>query len=263
MLVPFQTLGAKPPLYLVHGMEGLMPMGSFFARSLGPDQPLYGINANGIDGRETTACDSQAMALAYVDEILDAQPGGPLLIGGMCGGGLVAMEVARELQARGREVGPLILLDPPPVPHISIGGLLILAIPRLRRSLYQRVRAQLLNHDPGDLPFAVNDQQRVHLATLAGVNALVALSQHRPKAFPGEAMAIVTSERAGAFFHPQMPWVKLLPQISIAHVLSCTHEEFFKSARYNLAHVLKFVVENAMQSRSRTEGAVGSIVASA
>src|SRR5262245_35056726 len=95
-----------------------MPLGRFLAPFMEPDQPLYGINANGIDGRESTACDSQAMALAYVEEILDVQPHGPLLVGGMCAGGLIAIEVARELQARGREVGPLILLDPPPVPQV-------------------------------------------------------------------------------------------------------------------------------------------------
>jgi thioesterase domain-containing protein len=246
-------------------MQGLMSMGRFFARSLGPDQPLYGINANGIDGRETTASDSQAMALAYVNEILDAQPSGPLLLGGMCAGGLVAMEVARELLARGREVGPLILLDPPPVPQIYKPDTWLVdpRNPAVASHLYQRVRAQLLNHDPRDIPFPVNDQQRVHLATLAGVNVLVALSRHRPKAFPGEATVILSSERAAAFFHPQMAWAKLLPQTPIAHVLSCTHQEFYKSARYNLAHVLKFLLEGVPHRGSRTECAVGSIVASA
>src|SRR5262249_28046813 len=117
MLVPIQTSGAKPPFYLVHGLFGVMPMGRFFARSLGADRPLYGINANGIDGPGPTACDATAMALTYVEEILDIQPNEPILLGGMCAGGLIAMEMACELKSRGREVGPLILLDPPPVPQ--------------------------------------------------------------------------------------------------------------------------------------------------
>ena len=264
MLVPFQTSGAKPALYLVHGLGGLMSMGRFFAQSLGSDQPLYGINANGIDGRESTASNSQAMALAYVDEILDAQPDGQLLLGGMCGGGLIAMEVARELKARGREVGLVILLDPPPVPHIyePHKRLVDPQNPAIVSRLYRGTRAYLLKQDPQDIPFPANDEKRTHLATLAGVNACVALSQHRPKAFPGKVTAILSSERAAGFFHPQMPWAKLLLQRSTAHVVSGSHEDFFNSARYDVARILKFVLESVTHSGSRTEDPAGSIFAS-
>lgn len=251
MLVPFQKSGAKSPFYLIHGLQGLMPLGGYLAPFLGPDQPLYGINANGIDGRESTACDSQAMALAYVGEILDAQPHGPLLVGGMCAGGLVAMEVVRELQARGREVGPLILLDPPPVPQVYNHHNLLISLrnPKVASRLYERARAYFLDHDPRELPFPVNDQQRLHLATLAGVNAFVALSKHRPKAFLGQATAILSSERAAAFFHPQMPWAKLLPQRPVAHVLSGSHLNFFRLERDSIARILKFILESDLHRR--------------
>ena len=36
------------------------------------------------------------MALAYVGEIQDARPTGPLVVGGMCDGNLAAIEIARE-----------------------------------------------------------------------------------------------------------------------------------------------------------------------
>jgi thioesterase domain-containing protein len=229
-------------------------MGRFFAQSLGPDQPLYGINANGIDGRESTPSNSQAMVLTYVDEILDAQPDGPLVLGGMCGGGLIAMEVARELQARGREVGLVILLDPPPVPHIyePHKRLVDPRNPEVASHLYKQTRAYFLRHDPRDIPFPVNDRQRLHLAILAGVNAVVALSQHRPKAFPGKVTAILSSERAAGFFHPQMPWAKLLLQRSTAHVVSSSHKDFFDSARYDVARILMFLLESVTHSGSAT-----------
>ena len=102
MLVPVQLSGTKPPLYFIHGITGVMPLGRFLAQSLGSDQPFYAINANGIDGREITVKDEttvKEMAHTYVEEILDTHPSGPVFIAGMCAGGLAALEVARELQA--------------------------------------------------------------------------------------------------------------------------------------------------------------------
>src|ERR1700751_2679905 len=113
MLIPIQSSGVNPPLYFIHGLQGFMPAGRFLVSSLGPSQPFYAINANGLEGRASAPTSVKDMALAYVEEISKAQPTGPLLIGGMCAGGLAAMEVARELQARGREPGPIILVDPP------------------------------------------------------------------------------------------------------------------------------------------------------
>src|SRR6266852_3377663 len=56
MLQPVQTSGTKPPLFFVHGLHGVMPLGRIFAEGLGPDQPLYAVHANGIDVRRPTGC---------------------------------------------------------------------------------------------------------------------------------------------------------------------------------------------------------------
>ena len=264
MLVPFQTSGEKPPLYLVHGLNGLMPMGLFLAHSLGSDQPLYAINANGFDGRETISLSVKDMAVAYAKEILNAQPSGLFLIGGMCEGGLVATEVARELQARGRKIGPLILLDPPATPrgHLKDPNYDI-RNPRVAAQLYEHARSGLLAQDPQDLPFATHDQERLHLATLAAVNTVVALCAHVPEVFSGTVTAILSFERAAGFFHRQLPWAKLLSRTPTAHVLPWRHKEIFTSGRYDLAGVLKFVLDGAVGSATRAERATKPILASA
>jgi thioesterase domain-containing protein len=263
VLVPVQTSGARPPLYLVHGMLGLMPLGPFLARHLGPDQPIYGINANGINGSEVKTCDAAAMVIAYVEEVLDAQPSGPLLIGGMCAGGFIAMDMASELQARGREVGHLILLDPPAMPlgDVRANRSIDLRNPFIAAQVHERATGRLLQHDPRDIPFDTNDRQRLHLATLAGVNTMVALCKHVPKTFSGKVTAILSLQRARGFFHPRTRWAELLSQQPMAHVLPCSHDEIFKSARHDLARVLKFVLENIMHSEIRSEGRVGSTLA--
>src|ERR1039458_6388571 len=268
MLVAVQTSGTKPPLFFIHGLIGVMTIGRFLGQSLGPDQPLYVINANGIDGRETVTGSFKDMALTYVEEILGAQPIGPLLMGGLCTCGLAAIEFARELQARGREVGPVILADPPTVPpgYIKQNKTIDPQNPLVASQLYQRVRTRLLDHASKsfiDLPFELNDQRQLHLATLAGVNSLVALSTHEPEIFPGAVATILSFERAAGFFHPQMHWVKLLPRKPMVHVLPWAHMEMFRSGRHDFVRVLKFVLEGAMNSGTRAERAAGPAVASA
>ena len=81
-------------------------VGPQFARMLGPDQPVYGINANGLDRVSD-------MVVAYLQEIRQTRSEGRVRIGGMCAGCMVAIEVARKLQDEGRQTGPVILVDPP------------------------------------------------------------------------------------------------------------------------------------------------------
>src|SRR5947199_7770383 len=108
MLVSIQTSGNKPPLLFVHGVHGVMLLGSAFASVLGPNQPLYIINANGIDERQAVIDNVQDMVLSYVDEIQAVCPAGPLRIGGMCSGCFAAVEIARSLQEKRRGIGAVI-----------------------------------------------------------------------------------------------------------------------------------------------------------
>jgi amino acid adenylation domain-containing protein len=55
----------------------------------------------------------QALAAHYVQEILAIQPSGPYFLGGYCFGGWVALEIAQQLQALGKEVGLLSLIQTP------------------------------------------------------------------------------------------------------------------------------------------------------
>lgn len=266
MLVPVQTLGEKPPLFLIHGLIGLVTMGPFLAQVLGPDQPLYVINANGLDGRETVAGNIKDMVLTYVEEIVGVQPSGPLLIGGMCTGAVVAIEVVRELQARGCELGPLILADPPGVVpgYIKQNQRADPRDPLVAQQLYQWVRGQLLSDaSRGHVPFQADNERQLHAATLAGINSLLALARHVPEIFSGPVTVILSFERAARFFHPEMHWVKLLPPKPTAHVLPYTHDEIFQSGRHEFARVLKFVLEGAMKSKTRVESAALPAFASA
>lgn len=59
------------------------------------------------------------MAADYATEIRRVRPHGPYLIGALCIGAFIAIEVARILRSTGSEVAPLLLLDPPSAPSRS------------------------------------------------------------------------------------------------------------------------------------------------
>lgn len=48
-------------------------------------------------------------------EIENLQPSGPLLLGGYCHGATTAFELARQVQAKGRRVLGVVMLDPSPL----------------------------------------------------------------------------------------------------------------------------------------------------
>jgi amino acid adenylation domain-containing protein len=110
-LVPIQRKGSKPPLYCVHPADGNVVEYSSLSQYLGTDQPFYGLQAQGLEGNGGTINRVEDMAVHYIQEIRDFQPQGPYYLAGHCFGGIIALEMARRLQAEGEEVAFLGLLD--------------------------------------------------------------------------------------------------------------------------------------------------------
>ncbi len=106
--------GARPRLYLVHGVGGGMFWGyANLARHLGNDQPLFAFKSRGLDGLPEWPT-IEEMAASYIADLREHQPHGPYLLGGYCFGGIVAYEMARQLQGQGEEVALLALINGSP-----------------------------------------------------------------------------------------------------------------------------------------------------
>lgn len=104
-LVPINRGGARPPLFLVHAAEGNVLLYRSLAAYLGPDQPVYGLQSAGLDGRSAVDGRFENVARKYVDEVRRVQPHGPYMLGGYCLGGTIALEMARQLMESGETVG--------------------------------------------------------------------------------------------------------------------------------------------------------------
>ncbi|MDJ0728292.1 MAG: amino acid adenylation domain-containing protein [Prochloraceae cyanobacterium] len=110
-LIPIQPLGNKEPFFCVHPAGGHVLCYVKLSGYLGSDRPFYGLQAQGFNSGETALNTVEEMASAYVKAIREFKPEGPYQIGGWSFGGVVAYEVAQQLQKQGQEVSLLALLD--------------------------------------------------------------------------------------------------------------------------------------------------------
>jgi hypothetical protein len=106
-LVPIQTGGSRLPLFCMHAGAGTILFYQDLAHALGPDQPVFGLQARGLYGRQPPHADIEEMAAHYASEIRTVQPTGPYLLTGFCFGGLMAFAVASQLRREGSEVALL------------------------------------------------------------------------------------------------------------------------------------------------------------
>jgi thioesterase domain-containing protein len=82
------------------------------ARLLDPEQPLYGLRSRGVDGQCRPLSRLEEIAADHVATIRALPHRGASCLMGVCLGGLVAQEMARQLEASGAPVALLVLLDP-------------------------------------------------------------------------------------------------------------------------------------------------------
>jgi thioesterase domain-containing protein len=109
-LVPIKPAGSKRPLFVVHGAGGGIRFLDHLAASLDPERPLFAFRAAGLRGPEHADGSIRAMADRYVGELRAAHDG-PSLLGGYSAGGLIALEMTRQLQEAGEAVQRVLLFD--------------------------------------------------------------------------------------------------------------------------------------------------------
>lgn len=105
--------GTRRPFFLVAGMFGNVLNLRHLAHLLGTDRPFYGLQARGLYGDQAPHRSIFEAARDYIKEIKAVQASGPYMIGGFSGGGIIALEIAQQLEAAGEEVVLLVMLDTP------------------------------------------------------------------------------------------------------------------------------------------------------
>ncbi|MCO5947005.1 non-ribosomal peptide synthetase [Mucilaginibacter flavidus] len=110
-LVHIKPKGTKMPLYIVHGAGLNVLLFNALAMNMDDDQPVFGLQARGLNGIDEPLDVMEEIAANYIAEIIAQNPTGPYALAGYSLGGTIAYEMAHQLLAMGKEVKLLAVFD--------------------------------------------------------------------------------------------------------------------------------------------------------
>lgn len=111
VLVPIQPHGTRSPFFCVHPAMGGVLAYYHLAHHLSSDQPFYGLQDPHHEREIAPFVAIETMAAHYIATLRTQQPTGPYFLGGWSLGGVVAFEMAQQLQCQGNNVALLVLID--------------------------------------------------------------------------------------------------------------------------------------------------------
>jgi thioesterase domain-containing protein len=232
-LVQIRKGGSRRPFFCVHGAGGNLLNFRDFSERLGAEQPVFGLEARGVDGQLPPATSIEEMADLYLDAIRRQQPSGPYLLGGYSGGGVVALEMARKLTEAGERTNEVVLLDTfhPGTSEREVGwrdhldGVATEGISYLRRHAsamatrhftWSRQDRRLRNIlKAGEA--VPHELREWHIAT----TFLDALRRHVPSRYTGNVTLFRAREVARVYEHtgPRLGWdTTVLPSLDVVQV---------------------------------------------
>jgi nonribosomal peptide synthetase DhbF len=111
VLLRLREGGTLPPLFCVHPAAGIGWGYVGLLRHLEPERAVYALQSRGLGDPGYRAKSIAEVAADYLAEIRRVRPEGPFHLLGWSFGGMVAHDMAGQLQEQGLDVGSLTLLD--------------------------------------------------------------------------------------------------------------------------------------------------------
>ncbi|WP_084534683.1 non-ribosomal peptide synthetase [Nocardia yamanashiensis] len=199
------TDGAVPPLFCVHPAIGLSWCFAGLVSHLPHERPVYGLQAPHVCGEESHPTITEA-AKYYVAHMKEVQPHGPYHVLGWSLGGLIAHEVAVQLQAGGDEVALLGLMDSyqlsdrwleSAVPSVAdiigeFGSDLLGGDTDVDPRMNLHEAAELLRSRPG--PFAALTVEHLERLYTGYTNGAVQAHGFRPRVFDGDLLFFTAAD---------------------------------------------------------------------
>ena len=244
-VVRIQPHGGRRPLLCIHPAGGSVLCYKDLARALGPDQPFYAIEAPSLETAAKPYSRLEHMAADYLRALLELQGDGPYMLAGWSLGGVVAFEMARQLQAKGRDIALLTLLDsraPRPdsnAADFDDAALLNLFLEDLGRLAGTNLRLDdvVASQAPTDqlldlalerawknnaLPASIGRPQLRRWLGVFNANMRAVLDYH-PPAYPGDLVLIRAGERPGSANQDQTMGWSILAASTEVHTTPGNH----------------------------------------
>jgi thioesterase domain-containing protein/acyl carrier protein len=102
-LIELRPGSDKRCLFLIHDGDGETLLYRTLAGLIPSNIPVYGVAPLGRERLPMVHASVEAMASYYIHEIRTRQAKGPYFLGGLCAGGVIAYEIARQLECAGQE----------------------------------------------------------------------------------------------------------------------------------------------------------------
>ena len=264
-LVEIQPRGARPPVFFVHAIGGTVFSYWELARLLGSDQPFYGLQTPELDGGQKLPDRLEDMAAHYVEAVRTIRPEGPYILGGWSMGGVIAYEMARQLERQGGNVGRLLLLDSfvpendDALQDADERNLLLQFIGDLGGSFHQELDLKDLGREDSDekeqlryiaeqaaaaglLPAATGLNELTHLFSLYKRNHR-ALRHYRAQTYAGKLVLVKAEERYQTASDPTLGWGDLGAAVEI-HTISGNHYSMLQPPHVeSLARLLREILD--------------------
>ena len=253
-LEPLNTSGTRPPLF----MGGSNPRYLEISRRLGPGQPVYKMDLYAAAERRVAAglqpyTNLEEYAAEFVNEIRAIQPSGPYFLGGGCDGGILSLEIARQIRARGDQVGLLVLWETPMKGFFERDwcGTALDIIHRLVQALagndVKASTARIVTH-----PLLTAEQTR-HQYIYNSYWA--AIRRYTPPKYLG-AITIIRARKQRRFYKDiAFGWNRIATQGIEVHSVPGDHSSYFTEFFPEFTRVLAAILERAQTLQAHTQNA--------
>jgi thioesterase domain-containing protein/acyl carrier protein len=258
-LVCLKSGSEKPPIFITHGLGGSVMDFYQVVKCVQTPLAIYGMQAKGIDGAEEPFDRIEDMARYALAAVKEIQPRGPYMLVGYSLGGLVTLEMARQLTANGEKVALLAMLDSyPEIRYLSFvqrarlmlrlatrrassaiklpfpEAVSLMLRPSRRRSLTPRVSYM----PPADMDISPT-MQRVRQSSY------LALTRYRPQPYTGKVRFVRAAVPTAFPADPMAVWKRWLRRLDVESVPG-DHLEIMTTHYEDLAAAISRYVEEAL-----------------
>jgi acetoacetyl-CoA synthetase len=256
VVIPLKPGAGCTPVFLLHGIGGSVLEFLELAKHLEVDLPIYALQATGTDGIETPLPSIEQMAAAFTREIQKRQPHGPYFLIGHSLGGLVTLEMARQLSTQGERIGLLTMIDAyPDKSQLPVRQRLHLNLSLLRKHL--KYASNLPFHEA--LNYALHssvrakhrrygsDQSSSPAAKRLLYAGFQALRNYSPTRYDGPVRFVGASIPTDFPTNPRIVWQPLLPKCELQNAPG-DHHEMLSVHACALAEILTAYLKEALSN---------------
>lgn len=232
LVVPVAGCRGTKSAAMIHGMSGSALFANRFEHRFKSACRLFAVRGMGLEEGEATLDTIGEITQAYFDALKQVCGKSPDVYGGICLGGLVALEMARQNHERSEQRCKVILIDPPPLQSAWLKPIADDHMSEGRRKqmnrqaeFWRNLRDLLGSLDLGRTMLGRKARREAFKKSLTR-----ALAGFAPKLFPCDILLIASSEWSETTIEGYRNWA--LDEASVMTViLAGNHDSFLAANR--------------------------------